>query len=269
MIGRSFFAVVGTFFSITPRSCTSWRAGSRRPRQRDRRRHDRRVHDAAIEAVLPDGLDAAGVDRGPEPFALFDRIFEYLDLRHDIEDAPAHGRSMSEVAGTVEPATSASATRSARIRRPRSRRPISRTRTRHARSGPSTGSRCASRADSSRRSSAEAGKTTITYLVPRLYDVQHGSVTIDGHTTCGASRPNWGDVIGVVTQETYLFHTTIRWRTCCMWPPRGLAGRARGRRAGRVHPRPHRRAARRLRHGGGGSGYKPSGGEKQRLAIAV
>ena len=55
-----------------------------------------------------------------------------------------------------------------------------------------------------------AGKTTITYLVPRLYDVDSGAVTIDGHDVRDVTLESLGEVIGVVTQETYLFHTTIR-----------------------------------------------------------
>src|SRR5206468_7292338 len=55
-----------------------------------------------------------------------------------------------------------------------------------------------------------AGKTTMTYLVPRLYDVQEGSVEIDGYDVRKIALESLGDVIGVVTQETYLFHTTVR-----------------------------------------------------------
>ena len=55
-----------------------------------------------------------------------------------------------------------------------------------------------------------AGKTTVTYLVPRLYDVQEGSVEIDGHDVRTITLESLGEAIGVVTQETYLFHDTIR-----------------------------------------------------------
>ena len=55
-----------------------------------------------------------------------------------------------------------------------------------------------------------AGKTTVTYLVPRLYDVQEGSVEIDGHDVRTITLESIGEAIGVVTQETYLFHDTIR-----------------------------------------------------------
>src|SRR5205823_2611925 len=55
-----------------------------------------------------------------------------------------------------------------------------------------------------------AGKTTTTYLVPRLYDVQKGSVEIDGIDVRDIQLESIGELMGVVTQETYLFHTTIR-----------------------------------------------------------
>ncbi|MGI8823066.1 MAG: ABC transporter ATP-binding protein [Acidimicrobiia bacterium] len=54
-----------------------------------------------------------------------------------------------------------------------------------------------------------AGKTTTTYLVPRLYDADRGTVRIDGHDVRSLDRTHLADAIGVVTQEAYLFHDTI------------------------------------------------------------
>jgi len=54
-----------------------------------------------------------------------------------------------------------------------------------------------------------AGKTTLTYLVPRLYDVSRGSVRIDSTDVRDASLLSVSEAIGVVTQEPYLFHDTI------------------------------------------------------------
>ena len=54
-----------------------------------------------------------------------------------------------------------------------------------------------------------AGKTTITYLVPRLYDVTRGAVRIDGHDVRDLGLATLARSIGVVTQESYLFHDTI------------------------------------------------------------
>ncbi|MCK5440246.1 MAG: ABC transporter ATP-binding protein, partial [Gemmatimonadetes bacterium] len=53
-----------------------------------------------------------------------------------------------------------------------------------------------------------AGKTTTTYLVPRLYEVSEGSVTIDGHDVRTLSFDTLAHAVGVVTQEPYLFHDT-------------------------------------------------------------
>src|SRR5262249_62103218 len=55
-----------------------------------------------------------------------------------------------------------------------------------------------------------AGTTTITYLVPRLWDVEAGAVMVDGHDVRDVTLESLGEVIGVVTQETYLFHATVR-----------------------------------------------------------
>ncbi len=54
-----------------------------------------------------------------------------------------------------------------------------------------------------------AGKTTSTYLVPRIYDADRGTVRIDGHDIKGVRLESLAGSIGVVTQETYLFHDTI------------------------------------------------------------
>ena len=55
-----------------------------------------------------------------------------------------------------------------------------------------------------------AGKTTITYLVPRMYDIQEGAVRLDGRDVRKLKLDSIADAIGIVTQETYLFHDTIR-----------------------------------------------------------
>ena len=55
-----------------------------------------------------------------------------------------------------------------------------------------------------------SGKTTLTYLIPRLYDADSGTVRIDGHEIKRLPLATLGQAIGVVTQETYLVHDTIR-----------------------------------------------------------
>ena len=55
-----------------------------------------------------------------------------------------------------------------------------------------------------------AGKTTTTYLLPRLYDVAEGAIEVDGRDVRGIRLASLGDVIGFVTQEAYLFHASLR-----------------------------------------------------------
>ena len=55
-----------------------------------------------------------------------------------------------------------------------------------------------------------AGKTTISYLIPRLYDVNSGAVRLDGYDVRELSLATLADSIGMVTQESYLFHATVR-----------------------------------------------------------
>ena len=55
-----------------------------------------------------------------------------------------------------------------------------------------------------------AGKTTLTYLIPRLYDPSSGRITLDGYDLRDLTLSSMVENIGMVTQETYLFHDTIR-----------------------------------------------------------
>ena len=93
-----------------------------------------------------------------------------------------------------------------------------------------------------------SGKTTLGYLVARLYDVTGGRVTIDGVDVRDLSFASLARTVGLVSQETYLFHATIA-DNLRFANPDATDERARRRCARRAHPRPHRLAARRLRHG--------------------
>jgi ATP-binding cassette subfamily B protein len=112
-----------------------------------------------------------------------------------------------------------------------------------------------------------AGKTTVTYLVPRLYDVQEGAVEIDGIDVRKIKLQSLGDAMGVVTQETYLFHDTIRRNLLYGKPEATGEELIAAARAANIHQR-----IQELPDGYdtvvGERGYKLSGGEKQRLAIA-
>ncbi len=55
-----------------------------------------------------------------------------------------------------------------------------------------------------------AGKTTLTHLIPRLYDPTSEIIRIDGHALKDVTLNSLSSVIGMVTQETYMFHDTIR-----------------------------------------------------------
>jgi ATP-binding cassette subfamily B protein len=112
-----------------------------------------------------------------------------------------------------------------------------------------------------------AGKTTITYLVPRLYDVDSGAVEIDGHNVKDIALESLGELIGVVTQETYLFHASIRENLLYARMDASEEDLIAAAKAAAIHDR-----IMELEDGYetlvGERGFKLSGGEKQRIAIA-
>ena len=90
-----------------------------------------------------------------------------------------------------------------------------------------------------------AGKTTIASLVPRLYDVTEGAVLIDGVDVREIRLADLSEIIGYVTQESYLFHASME-RNLALRPSRGHLLPSGGRRQSRLHPRPHHGTAPRL-----------------------
>lgn len=112
-----------------------------------------------------------------------------------------------------------------------------------------------------------AGKTTITQLVPRLYDVQSGSISINGVDVRDAKLDSLHERIGVVTQDAHLFHDTIRANLVYAKPGASEAEIIEALRAAQILP-----LISSLPNGletlVGERGYRFSGGEKQRLAIA-
>ena len=112
-----------------------------------------------------------------------------------------------------------------------------------------------------------AGKTTITQLVPRFYDPQSGAVRVDGQDVRDVTLASLRENIGIVTQETYLFHDTIESNLRYARPDATEAEVIAAARAANIHefiaslPDGYRTIV-------GERGHKLSGGERQRLAIA-
>jgi ATP-binding cassette, subfamily B, bacterial len=284
MVGRWFFMIVGTVFSITP-AFVYWLAGwlaingdPTAPTIGDI------VAFTTLQSRLFFPLGALlGVQVEIQgALALFDRIFEYLELDPVIVDAPdAIDLAAAPVAGRIR-------FRDVSFRYP-TVAPVE--------AGADTGSEEPDRAAPAPASPVLApveplpfglsdidfevepgdlvalvgpsgsGKTTTTYLVPRLYDVAEGAVEIDGIDVRKLSLVSLGRVIGFVTQETYLFHDTVRSNLLYAKPDATQDEVEAAAKAAAIHDR-----IRDLPQGYdtivGERGYKLSGGEKQRIAIA-
>jgi ATP-binding cassette subfamily B protein len=112
-----------------------------------------------------------------------------------------------------------------------------------------------------------AGKTTLTYLIPRLYDPTSGRILIDGLDLQDVTLASLASQIGMVTQETYLFHDTVRVNILYGRPSATQAEVEVASRAANIHdfimelPSGYETIV-------GERGYRLSGGEKQRLALA-
>jgi ATP-binding cassette, subfamily B, bacterial len=112
-----------------------------------------------------------------------------------------------------------------------------------------------------------SGKTTLGYLVARLYDVDRGRITIDGIDIRGATLSSLARTVGVVSQETYLFHASIKENLRFAKPEATDEEIEEAARAARIHdliaslPEGYDTVV-------GERGYRFSGGEKQRMAIA-
>jgi ATP-binding cassette subfamily B protein len=112
-----------------------------------------------------------------------------------------------------------------------------------------------------------AGKTTVTYLFPRLYDPSEGAIRLDGHDLRDITQESLAAQIGMVTQETYLFHDTVRANLLYAKPDADDDELETAARAANIHD-----FITKLPDGYdtlvGERGYRFSGGEKQRIAIA-
>ena len=196
-----------------------------------------------LQSLLSVGLDVQ------TSLAMFARIFEYLDLPIDIREAPRpieledvrgevvfddvsfryHEEGLLTLAGVsaVIPAGSTTAIVG------------------------ETGS----------------GKTTMAYLVARLYEPTRGRVTVDGVDVAKASLASLARTVGLVSQETYLFHASIRENLRFARPDASDEQIESAARAAQIHdlivslPEGYDTMV-------GERGYRFSGGEKQRIAIA-
>jgi ATP-binding cassette, subfamily B, bacterial len=181
--------------------------------------------------------------------ALFARIFEYLDLPVEI-DEPEHPVALREprghvrfedvtftYAGSPDPAVS------------------------HVDLDVPAGSTLALVGETG------SGKTTLASLAARLYDPDSGRITVDGVDLREISLADLASTIGVVSQETYLLHTTVRENLRYAKPDATDAELETAARAARIHdliaalPEGYDTVV-------GSRGHRFSGGEKQRLAIA-
>ena len=202
-------------------------------------------------------------------FALFRRIFEYLDLRPAIVDAPdALVLDTTTVVGDVR-------LEGVWFAYPRSVVPGQDERLPDAQV-PDDGPRWALEdVDLHVRPGqlmavvgpSGSGKTTLSYLVPRLYDVTRGRVLVDGRDVRVLSQASLSAAIGMVTQDTYLFHASVLDNLLYAKQDATRAEVEEAARAANIHDR-----IMGFEDGYdttvGERGYRLSGGEKQRLAIA-
>ncbi|MFD5182850.1 ABC transporter ATP-binding protein [Streptomyces sp. NPDC058372] len=181
--------------------------------------------------------------------ALFQRIFEYLDLEVDITE-PEHPVRLEKVRGELR-------FEHVEFRYAGQERPVL------------SGIDIDVPAGSSLAVVGEtgSGKSTLSHLVPRLYDVTGGRVTLDGVDVRDLDFATLARAIGVVSQETYLFHASVADNLRFAKPDATDAELVEAARAAQIHD--HVAA---LPEGYdtvvGERGHRFSGGEKQRLAIA-
>ena len=299
MVGRWFFMVIGTVFSITP-AFVYWLAGwltiqgdATAPTIGDI------VAFTTLQSRLffPMGqlLNVNVEIQGA--LALFDRIFEYLEMDPEIVDAPdAVALRREDVRGRVRFHDVSFQYPTAAVPSARAHEAVAR---RGAEGngdeeGPDVDAEASAAPDDGELTplrivpsfaleaidfEAEpgelvalvgpsgSGKTTTTYLIPRLYDVDAGGVEIDGVDVRRIRLASLGEIIGVVTQETYLFHASVRENLRYARPEATDEELEVATRAAAIHdriaelPEEYDTIV-------GERGYKLSGGEKQRIAIA-
>ena len=269
MIGHSFFAVVMTFLSISP-AFIYLLAGYL-------------ISDTGAPAVSAGTIIAFTTLQSRLYFpvgrllqvsvelqssmALFERIYGYLDLTQDIVDSPdAESLDIDRVSGGIT---------------------FDSVRVNYARSYGAASDEIAEEVEEDSRQWAldgvsldipsgqlaafvgpsGAGKTTLAYLVPRLYDVTEGSVSIDGTDVRQIRQVDLAAIIGFVTQDSYLFHDTMERNLLYARPEASRDEMIAAAKAAFIHDR-----IMEMPDGYdtvvGERGFRLSGGERQRLSIA-
>ena len=185
-------------------------------------------------------------------FALFERIFEYMDVEHDIQESPnAITLDKASMMGEVK---------------------FTDVGFKYDREGEDWALKGVNFDAKPGQlvalvGASGAGKTTLTYMIPRLYDVDEGSVMIDGVNVKDVKLTNLAEVVGAVTQETYLVHASIKENLQIAKPDATDEELIEACKAAAIHdhiaglPEMYDTIV-------GERGYKLSGGEKQRIAIA-
>jgi ATP-binding cassette, subfamily B, bacterial len=196
-----------------------------------------------IQSLLSVGLEVQ------TSLALFGRIFEYLDLPVDIVERPG-ARALGGVRGDVR---------------------LDDVWFRYAADSPWTLREIAAEIPAGTRTAlvgeTGSGKTTLAYLVARLYEPQRGCVSIDGVDIRDVTLGSLAATVGLVSQETYLFHSSIRENLRFACPEASDEEIEDAARAAQIHelisslPDGYDTPV-------GERGYRFSGGEKQRMAIA-
>jgi ATP-binding cassette subfamily B protein len=196
-----------------------------------------------IQSLLSVGLEVQ------TSLALFGRIFEYLDLPVDIEER-ADARALTGVRGDVR---------------------LEDVWFRYAPDSPWTLEGIGAEIPAGTRTAlvgeTGSGKTTLAYLVARLYEPQRGCVSVDGVDIRDMTLQSLAATVGLVSQETYLFHASIRENLRFACPDATDEEIEDAARAAQIHeliaslPDGYDTPV-------GERGYRFSGGEKQRMAIA-